>query len=856
MNTTYCVSIYQNRIGRALLVAVFIAAALGLTCTDDPEPADTNDDTPFYSGGGGGGPADDMLSRDFEVLLTEPFCDICTGDDKDYLAANNEIADRVIELLDGAEETVDIAQFTFSDRNIEDAIYGAHDRGVEVRVAIDDGQDRPGSLTRRLQDNGVDVRFIKGNQVGNQDRYGLMHSKFMIVDHHILLTGSNNWSSTGTTINEENTIVMTSEPDDGLIHAFRCHFKSAWKQMPHESGGCSTHDARFSPGIEGRNLIRDGIAGADTSVDVLMHHLFFDGMVRELRDAAERGVEVRVVLNRDDRENYEGGDWDRIVDAGGALRFKQNNADEFQYMHHKLAIVDGRTLLHGSGNWSGSGFFNNYEFYVRYRDHEVVTPFKELYERLWKWSLSPASLDAGLNAARQHHDEHRVFFGNLHAHYEIEGEDGKFLDDGELLRSDEPGGELVSVADEVGDRHPTRHAWEYARDRGKMDFMALSPHVMEDRAEDPLINPNMSEEGYETLVQTARQVTEESEGEFVAIPSMEWNTNSAGNHVGIFGTNTLSKIERGRFDLLYEEFLPDRVADGERPLLQFNHPRTFRQNEDSLSGSWDQIYGVNLQEIPSDSERRYKFNDFGLNDYPPLNEVIDDWIAGDEMPSRQVVSDTLSNIEEVSRPYLRLMEVTIGRGTDIAHEDGENQSWVERDGEPYHYTRIESDWHYYLLEGFRLAPTANHDNHYANWGTGHSSRTAIIAPELTEQKLLDGIERRQVYASEDENLAIGFYADNRVPMGSQMATTANHVNLNLHFDAPDQEGPFDIRLFHGRIGDDEVQARTHMTDVDPRRWHGLTVPLADKGEHFVYVTVENTETRRTAWTAPIWVTRH
>ena len=839
-----------------ILAMVLVVAFLGLTCTDDSAPPDegADDDTPFYTGGGG--PADEMVSRNFEVLLTDPFCDVCTGEDKDVLAENSEIVARVVELLDDAEESVDIAQFTFSDRRIEEAIYRADDRGVTVRVAMDHGQSRQGSLSQRMKDRGVDVRFVRGNQVGNQDRYGLMHSKFMVVDAHILLTGSNNWSSTGTSINEENTIVMTSEPQDGLVHAFRCHFESAWQEKPRESGNCSTHDARFSPGIAGRDLIQDELEGADDSIHVLMHHLLFNNTVRDLADAAERGVHVKVVLNLEDRDEYKGGHWDRFVDAGGEIRFKKNNRDEFQFMHHKLAIVDGRTLLHGSGNWSGSGFFNNYEFYVRYRNHEVVTPFLELYERLWKWSLSPQAIDEGRNAARQHHGEHQVYFGNLHAHYEKEGEDGKFWDDGELLRNDGPGEELYSVADELGERHVTRYAWEYARDEGNMDFMALSPHVADDRPDEALINPNMTEEGYETILRVASEVTRESDGDFVAIPSMEWNTNSAGNHVGILGTNTLSKVERGRFDLLYEEFLPQRVDDGERPLLQFNHPRTFRQNEDSLSGNWDQIFDVNLQEIPSDSERRHKFNDFGLNDYPPLKHVIDSWIDGDEMPSREIVSETLSNIEEVTRPYLRLMEVTIGRGTDIAHEDGENPSWVERDGEPYHYTRVESDWHYYLLEGFRLAPSANHDNHYANWGTGHSTRTAIVARDLTEQALLDGIDRRQVYASEDENLAIGFYADGRIPMGSHMGTTENHVNLQLHFHDPDGDGPHEVRLMHGRVGDDEVTSRTHMTNVPEESWLGLTLPLASTGEHFTYVEIYNRETQRTAWTAPIWITRH
>ena len=835
----------------SLLALFFVFTAIG--CEQPPSELvpEPTEDFVWEEGGKG----DELFAREYEVLFTDPFCDRCFPEDRDVLRENSQIVARVVELIDGAREQVDVAQFTFSDRRIEEALYRANARGVQVRVAMDHGQEREGSLSQRMLENGMNVRFVRGNEVGSQDRYGLMHSKFMIVDGTTLLSGSNNWSSTGTSLNEENTIIVHSEANDTLILAFACHFMAAWEQAPETSSSCSTHDARFSPGVAGRNLIRDGIRASRSSVDVLMHHFLFEDLLRELVRAADRGVKVRIIMNYEDREHYQGGRWDELFAAGGELRFKQNNVEVFQIMHHKLAIIDGQTLLHGSGNWSGSGFFNNYEFYVRYRHPEVVYPFNQLFSRLWDWSLSFETIDRGINAARQHHESHRTFFGNLHAHYQMEGEDGKFWDDGELMRMGDDG-ELYSVVDEIGDRSVAQYAFEYARDRGGMDFMALSPHVVDFRVSDPVSDPNLTPEGYREILDVAARVNRESQGRFVAIPSMEWNTLSNGNHVNIFGSRALSQVERGRFDVLYEEFLPGRIPEGDRPLLQFNHPRTFSQTEGALSGNWDQIFDVNLLEISSDSQRGRKFTDYGLNYYPPLSEVHQSWIEGEAIPSREVVSETMRNLDQVTRGFARMMEVTIGRGTDIAHEHGENPSWVERDGEPWHYTRVESDWHYYLLHGFRLAPTANHDNHYANWGTGHSSRTAIIAPELSERALLDAMDRRLVYASEDQNLAVALYADGRIPMGSEHGTTASHVNLQLYFEDPDYQGSYEVKVMLGRIGDEEVQTRTHMRDVRPDRWHGLTVPLPEAGEYFVYVNINKVDSKRMAWTAPIWITRY
>ena len=96
-------------------------------------PSDEGPSTGF----GIGGPADTWSAeRRVEVLLTDPHCDLCTGADKDVLRARSRIVARVVELIDGAERSVDIAQFTFSVREIEEAIVRAHGRGVAVRLAM------------------------------------------------------------------------------------------------------------------------------------------------------------------------------------------------------------------------------------------------------------------------------------------------------------------------------------------------------------------------------------------------------------------------------------------------------------------------------------------------------------------------------------------------------------------------------------------------------------------------------------------------------------------------------------------------------------------------------------------------
>lgn len=785
----------------------------------------------------------DCGSREIEVLFTAPFCDECSSSDKTVLLERSQIIKRVVGLIDGASTSIRVAQFTFSRKEIEQALLRAQSRGVGIRVAMDTGQDNPNSLATRLQTAGVDVRFVPGRDVNG--RLGLLHTKFMMVDDRVLLTGSNNWSSTGTSINNENTMVLRGRADDEIIKGFACNFESIWNADLNAAASCSGENVFFTPGSAARRMIQDSIGSATSSIDVLMHHFTLRDLAKELAKAQERGVSVRIIVNEADRTEVQNSSFQRLLDAGGEIHFKRVNEDAYQFMHNKLAIFDGKVLVNGSGNWSGAAFFDNYENFVRYYEPQVVRDFEDMYERLWAWSVSAEGLEANRTAAQEQALEYQAYFGNLHAHFRaVDGD--RLLDDGKALRLGAGGVEVpVDVGTTVFDA--AAGAFSYAQEVGGLDFMALSPHTSNDSLTDNLDMPNMSQEGYGAVLDAVAKTNEKAAGEFVALASMEWSTNSRGNHVGIFGTDTIAKVERGEFSELYDGFLRERLDSGERPLVMFNHPKTFRLSEDSTAGSWDQIFGINLLEIAKNSERNRKFNDYGLDDYSPLRELLPLWIAGSALPDEAIVAETLANLRDASAPYARLMEVTLGRGNEFGSERERNPSLTD-DG---HRTKVHDNFDYYLSHGFRIAPVANHDNHYANWGAGHTTRTGVIARSLSKKSLLDALDRRAVFASEDPNLSLRFYVDDRVPMGAETTTTASSVHLSALITDPDYNGPYEVRVFKGALG--EAVTETHATTMTSDGWLELDVPVASGATHVLYLEVYELDVDRTAWTAPIWV---
>ena len=137
---------------------------------------------------------------------------------------------RTIEAIDNAQKTLDIAMYSISDSGISDALGRAVERGVSVRLVFEganaDRRDPENSRSAKLEDMGIDARYINK----------IMHHKFVIIDgprldlerahDALLITGSANWSFSGGTKNDENTIFAQGSPE--LVLRFQQEFNLMW----------------------------------------------------------------------------------------------------------------------------------------------------------------------------------------------------------------------------------------------------------------------------------------------------------------------------------------------------------------------------------------------------------------------------------------------------------------------------------------------------------------------------------------------------------------------------------------------------------------------------------------------------
>ena len=111
--------------------------------------------------------------------------------------------ERIIDLIEDAEESVLFMSFVLTDNDIARAIAAQHRAGVRVAGVIESrNTGDTGSDFDALRQTGIDI-LADGNPY-------LLHHKVIILDGSIVITGSYNFSASAADNNDENVLVIHS----------------------------------------------------------------------------------------------------------------------------------------------------------------------------------------------------------------------------------------------------------------------------------------------------------------------------------------------------------------------------------------------------------------------------------------------------------------------------------------------------------------------------------------------------------------------------------------------------------------------------------------------------------------------
>jgi len=135
----------------------------------------------------------------------------------------------------------------------------------------------------------------------------------------------------------------------------------------------------FSPDQDCAQKIISSIKTARKSLDICVYTISDDRISKEIVDIYKKGVAVRIISDND--KSYDlGSDISYFHKSGLYVRIDDTTA----HMHHKFAVIDKKTTITGSYNWTRSANNYNQENVLITDDRKVAAKYITEFERLWE----------------------------------------------------------------------------------------------------------------------------------------------------------------------------------------------------------------------------------------------------------------------------------------------------------------------------------------------------------------------------------------------------------------------------------------------------------------------------------------
>ncbi|MGF1478694.1 MAG: phospholipase D-like domain-containing protein [Cyanophyceae cyanobacterium] len=386
--------------------------------------------------------------------------------------AGDDLEDVIVEAVASAQATVDVAVQEFNLPRIAQVLAERHRAGVQVRVILENNYSRPWSELSSSEVGQLDSRnrgryseflaLVDSNQDGQLSAQeiaqgdalvmlrnvgipviddtadgskgsGLMHHKFAIIDGATVLTGSNNWTISGThgdfsapdsRGNANNLLKIDSSR---LASLFQEEFNVMWGDGPGGQTdskfgvkkplralrtipvGTSSVTVQFSPSSASQpwtatsnGLIGQTLQNATNSIRLALFVFSEQKLADILETEHQQGVDIKALIDPgfafrsysegldllgvalSNKCQYEKANrpWQNAIATVGVPQLPQGDK-----LHHKYGVVDEHIVITGSHNWSAAANNTNDETVLVIQSPTVAAHFVREFERLYSQAV-------------------------------------------------------------------------------------------------------------------------------------------------------------------------------------------------------------------------------------------------------------------------------------------------------------------------------------------------------------------------------------------------------------------------------------------------------------------------------------
>jgi phosphatidylserine/phosphatidylglycerophosphate/cardiolipin synthase-like enzyme len=158
------------------------------------------------------------------ALLGSPLCAAAVAPQATvYFSPDEQLAKRLIELIDKEETSIHACVYTFTHKGIAKALIEAKKRGVDVELIVDRFSVKSRAPLKKLADAGIPVNVWEPDPLRKSAHRPLMHNKFCVFGSNKIWTGSFNWTYEAANLHQENALVLEGS---ALAAAYKRQFQT------------------------------------------------------------------------------------------------------------------------------------------------------------------------------------------------------------------------------------------------------------------------------------------------------------------------------------------------------------------------------------------------------------------------------------------------------------------------------------------------------------------------------------------------------------------------------------------------------------------------------------------------------
>jgi len=307
----------------------------------------------------------------FELYFTNPTSPISSQ-------GTGGVDGPLVEAIDAARLSIDVAAYSISLNSVRNALISAHDRGATVRVVMEStNMDR--SDPQRLIEAGIPI-------IGD-NRDGLMHDKFMVIDKSEVWMGSMNFTDSGAYDDNNNLMhIRSTKIAEDYSKEFNEMFvdnKFGEDVVPETPYPTVTIDGTqldiyFSPDDGVLKALVPLLESAQKSIFFLAYSFTSNQLGDIVREKAAAGLTIAGVMDEEQVKSNQGTEFDPFRQADLDVRIDGIKG----LMHHKVFIIDQKIVAFGSYNFSQSAEERNDENLIIVYNPAIAQQFVQEFERV------------------------------------------------------------------------------------------------------------------------------------------------------------------------------------------------------------------------------------------------------------------------------------------------------------------------------------------------------------------------------------------------------------------------------------------------------------------------------------------